>query len=109
MMGGHAYSKALRTHFLTFIILRENLLEHSLVELNEETKTIIKVSIHELMETNKKSIEDAQGNIGIKQLIDIVERTADNGNFPGTAKLCFMQCAPLYVQKLEELKKNGQH
>ncbi|GBM86154.1 hypothetical protein AVEN_48299-1 [Araneus ventricosus] len=66
MMSGHAYSTALRAHFLTFIILHEKLPEHPLLQLNKETKSIIKDSFHELLATNKKSIEDLQGNIGIK-------------------------------------------
>ncbi|GBM05295.1 hypothetical protein AVEN_46846-1 [Araneus ventricosus] len=86
-MSGHAYSKVQRAHFLTFVVLYVKLLENSLQELNEETKCIIRDSIHELKATNKRSIEDLKGNIHIKQLLDIVEKAAENGNFSRTAQL----------------------
>ncbi|GBN33028.1 hypothetical protein AVEN_264405-1 [Araneus ventricosus] len=98
-MSGRAYSKDLRAHFLTFIILYEKLYKNSLLQLNEETKSIVKVSFNEFMATNKKSIEDCQGYIGIKQLIDVVERSAEEGNFPRTARLCFTPNVPVYIFK----------
>ncbi|GBL78920.1 hypothetical protein AVEN_48892-1 [Araneus ventricosus] len=39
------------------------------------------------MGTNKRSIEDLKGNIHVKQLLDIVEKAAENGNFSRTAQL----------------------
>ncbi|GBN47112.1 hypothetical protein AVEN_204478-1 [Araneus ventricosus] len=87
MMSGHTYSKALRAYFLTFIVLYGKLLENALQELNEETKCIIRYSIHELIATNNRSIEDLKGNIHIKQLLDIVEKAAENGIFSRTAQL----------------------
>ncbi|GBL83951.1 hypothetical protein AVEN_100838-1 [Araneus ventricosus] len=79
MMSGHAYSKALRAHFLTFVVLYGKLLENFLQEMNEETKCIIRDSIHELMPTNKISIGDLKGNIHTKQLLNIIEKAAENG------------------------------
>ncbi|GBL72771.1 hypothetical protein AVEN_127991-1 [Araneus ventricosus] len=96
MISGHAYSKALRAHLLTFVVLYGKLLENSLQELNEETKCIIRYAIHELIATNKTSIEDLKGNIHIKQLLDIVEEAAENGNFSRTAQL--------WLQYIEQVK-----
>ncbi|GBM34315.1 hypothetical protein AVEN_16416-1 [Araneus ventricosus] len=96
MMSDHAYSKALRAHFLTFEISDGKLLKNSLQELNEETKCIIRDSIHELMATNKRSIEDLKGNIHIKQLLGIVEKAATVGNFSRTARL--------WLQYIEQVK-----
>ncbi|GBN72429.1 hypothetical protein AVEN_37341-1 [Araneus ventricosus] len=73
--------------FSEFRRLYWKLLENSLQELNEETKCIIRDSINELMATNKRSIEDIKENIHIKQLLDIVEKAAENGNFSRTARL----------------------
>ncbi|GBN44308.1 hypothetical protein AVEN_266941-1 [Araneus ventricosus] len=54
------------------------------------------------MATNKKSFEDFQRNIGIKKLTEIVERAAENENFPRTARLCFTPNVPIYRQSRDD-------